>query len=504
VGPSDPPRFRLSGSKMPRSIEPGQIQAYLRSFGRFQRDARLYLISSALSGVTIGIIQVLYNLYLAALGYNTDFIGLLLSMGTIGAGLAIFPAGACVDRFGGKLVLIWSSVLIGVAGAGQILFHTPIPLLLSTFVVGIGGAFILVVNAPFLTAHSTSEERPHLFSLNLVVTLGTTVLGQFIGGALPHWLLALPWLGGKLSPSLAWLLVPDPQARSYQLALLLAGIIAAPSFVPLFLLRDDRPTSPAPLSVLPRLRWPFFRWKVSTTASANADPSQTSLSPATWWARLGLSVFNFRVVCRSPLLALVMVQVLIGLGAGLFLPYFNLYFVRYLGASSTLFGIIDGSASLLTSLLLLLAPWLALRVGRVTTILVTRLLALPVLLLIALSSYLPLAAALYPLRQGLMNMSEGILQVFSMEAVAREHRGLANSSYQVAEQVARACTVPLGGLIIECLGFPPVFLGAACLYTLAFLLFWLRFGRGQDGELERMRKDREDVDEANKEVSSIS
>lgn len=89
---------------------------YLRQFGRFQRNARLYLISNALSGMTLGIIQVLYNLYLVSLGYKTDFVGLVLFMTTVGAGLAIFPAGLCIDHFGSKAILIWASVAVGVAG----------------------------------------------------------------------------------------------------------------------------------------------------------------------------------------------------------------------------------------------------------------------------------------------------------------------------------------------------------------------------------------------------
>ena len=113
---------------------------YARQFGRFQRNARLYLISNALSGVSVGILLVLYNLYLVALGYGTDFIGVILLLGTLGAGLAIFPAGWCVDRFGGKAILIWSSLLIGVAGIGLFLFRQPVPLLASSFITGIGGA----------------------------------------------------------------------------------------------------------------------------------------------------------------------------------------------------------------------------------------------------------------------------------------------------------------------------------------------------------------------------
>src|SRR5260221_13492659 len=95
------------------------------------------------------------------------------------------PAGVCVDRFSGKAVLIGSSALIGLAGAGQILFRQPLPLLISAFVAGVGIAFLLVVNAPFLTINSTPEERPHLFSMNISLGLVTLVLGEVLGVALP-------------------------------------------------------------------------------------------------------------------------------------------------------------------------------------------------------------------------------------------------------------------------------------------------------------------------------
>jgi hypothetical protein len=51
---------------------------YVHQFGRFQRNARLYLINSVLTGVTTGILLVLYNLYLVSLGYGADFIGAVL------------------------------------------------------------------------------------------------------------------------------------------------------------------------------------------------------------------------------------------------------------------------------------------------------------------------------------------------------------------------------------------------------------------------------------------
>ena len=437
------------------------LTEYIRNFGRFQRNARLYLISNALSGVTVGIILVLYNLYLVSLGYGADFIGLVLFVGTVGAGIAIFPAGVCVDRFGGKLIMIWSNLAIGVVGAGQILFRQPLLLLCSGFVAGVAAAFLLVVNAPYLTNNSTPAERSHLFSLNIVLGLGTTVLGEVLGGALPVWLRTFPWLMAPLPAPLTWLLASQIQPRSYQLALLTAGILAGPSLIPVFLLSDDRPVIASIAGAKQPQRLPFIQ---------NMYASFTK-----WWQIV--RTIQPRVILSGSLFMLILVQLLIGLGAGLFIPYFNIYFVQHFKASPALFGVIDGGANAINALLVLLAPLLALRVGKINTITITRLVSIPLLLTIGLTNSLPLAATLYLFRQGMMDMSIGVFQVFSMEAVPVQRRGLANSLYQTCYQVAWAITVPLGGFVIVHKGFAPVFIAGAVLYILATATLWLRFGR---------------------------
>ena len=441
----------------PRNLKMPLLADYMRGFGRFQRNARLYLISSALSGVSVGIILVLYNLYLVSLGYNTDFVGFVLFAGYLGAALAIFPAGICIDRFGGKLILIWASVAIGMAAAGQILLRQPLPLLVSGFLAGVAGAFVLVVNAPFLTNNSTPAERPLLFSFNIVVSLATTVLGELLGGVLPLWLRALHWLMAPLPAWIAWLLASQAQPRSYQLAFLLAGLFAVPSFFPLFLMNDDRPER--------------------ITSVAHVGASEIRISAIEWLRTLiaRLRTLHWRKVLLSPMALLVIVQVLIGLGAGMLIPYFNLYFAQHLGATSALFGLIDGGANAMNALLTLLAPLLALRIGRINTIAATQLLGVALLLIIGFSGSLPLAAAVYPFRQGAADMSMGIFQVFAMEAAPQERRGLANSLYQSSIQVSRGLTTPLGGLLIARSGYTPVFITTATLYVLAVFILWSAF-----------------------------
>src|SRR5439155_25630730 len=70
-------------------------------------------------------------------------------------------------------------------------------------------------------------------------------------------------------------------------------------------------------------------------------------------------------VWHPPLLLLALVQAFIGAGAGLFIPYFNVYFVQHLGASPALFGVLNGGATALNAVLTLAAPWLAMRLGKV-------------------------------------------------------------------------------------------------------------------------------------------
>src|SRR6266849_4300850 len=92
-----------------------------------------------------------------------------------------------------------------------------------------------------------------------------------------------------------------------------------------------------------------------------------------------------------------------------------------------------------------------------------------------------LCRILYLLRQGTMDMSAGILQVFSMESVSKKYRGLANSSYQVAFQVPSALSAPLGGLIIVHLGYSPIFLLGAFCYSLTIIILWSKFGWRRGG-----------------------
>ncbi|HEU5369096.1 MAG TPA: MFS transporter, partial [Ktedonobacterales bacterium] len=325
-----------------------QAGFYLRQFGRMNRNARLYLLSNTLNSITVSIFVLLYNLYLVALGYQADFIGWLLVVGMVGGALGIVATSPLMARFGAKATLFWSSVGGGAAGALQLLIPQPLSLTLTSFVFGVAGGIYLVIGAPLLADGSQDTARSHIFSLNAALALVTAVIGQVLGGYLPT-LVSLPAITQNgLFHIIEPLLVSGAQARSYQLALLLAGVIAAPSFVPIILM-DPTPPLSGGWRIHSRLR--TFRHQVRLRGLLTPTTAASVLTRAGGFrgpGHLGANVFasapdlldKAERFLRGPIGQLALVEGCIGLGAGLFIPYFNLYFVQHLGVSTELYGLI--------------------------------------------------------------------------------------------------------------------------------------------------------------------
>lgn len=114
-------------------------------------------------------------------------------------------------------------------------------------------------------------------------------------------------------------------------------------------------------------------------------------------------------------------------------------------------------------------------IGRLKTIVFLVLLAIPVILCISIFPILLLFVILYPLFRMLWNMSDGIVQVFGMEVVPPERRGVANSSYQIALQVTMGIAAPIGGILINRLGYTHVFWITVAVFSSFPLLMWGRF-----------------------------
>ena len=385
----------------------------------FTRPARVYLFAEFLIWTAHGIFSVLFNLYLVEAGHPESFVGRAISMNALGLAVAALPAGMLAERWGRTRCLLLGAVLEGIGHVVRASVLAEPSILASGFVIGTGQALFQIAAAPFLTEHSTPRERTHLFSTFFASALLAGVLGSALGGALPRVVRAL---------------VPATSLFSaYRVGLFAGAAIALSAVLPIAGLRGiaERPL---------------------THGAAPVTREQ--------WGRLFPIGLN---------------AALIGMGAGLVIPFMNLYFKDRFACSSGQIGAFFSVAQVCTAGAALLGPALARRFGKLRTAITSELLSLPFLVTLGAERHLPIAVGSFWMRATLMQAATPLLQAFVMEALPPSLRAKASSTINLVWNLGWAMSALAAGWVIERFGFAMPFYLTAGLYFTAATTFWLAF-----------------------------
>jgi MFS family permease len=392
---------------------------FLDAARAFSRPARVYLAAEFLVWTAHGIFSVLFNLYLVEAGFPESFVGRAISMNALGLAVAALPAGLLAERWGRRRSLLLGAVLEGIGHALRASLVHPGAIMASGFVIGIGQALFQIAAAPFLTEHSTPRERTHLFSTFFASALLAGVLGSALGGGLPHLVQAL---------------LPGTRLFAAYRVGLFAGAAVALSAV-------------IPIAGLGRLE--------EKPLTQDAEPVTREQ-----WGRLVPIAVN---------------SALIGMGAGLVIPFMNLYFKDRFACSSAQIGSFFSVAQVFTAAAALLGPALARRFGKLRTAIVSELLSLPFLVTLGAERRLPIAVGSFWLRATLMQAATPLLQTFVMEAMPRALRARATSTVNLVWNVGWAVSAVAAGSVIERFGYAMPFYLTAGLYLTAASTFWFAF-----------------------------
>lgn len=435
------------------------ISDYFSSFRSFTRNAKLYLLAALIAGIANSMFSVVYNLYLKELGFGPEFPGLITSLTNLAAVFLALPAGRFCDLTGSRRLMIIGFALAIPFSLGRALAISRSGLLFNNFMVGCASTITQVTIYPFLTQSSTPSERTHLFSISSAMGVAAGVIGSYLGGALPSLMASL----------FGW---AAESAESYRLTFVAATILLAFSIFPILLIRESQkrqgsacqcePEHDPGIESLPEKRWPEQapQWtqKVkaifSRKAQAPAPIPKQALNAISWF---GLSQF------------------LIGLGAGLFVSFMNLFMSDVLKLSAAEIGMWMAVSALTQALGILAAPRIAQLFGKVRTIIGCQCLSIPFLLILAFLPLPGLAIFAFLMRTMLMNMNNGIFNVLAMETVGENGRGLMSGVLSMVFSLGWVIGPYVGGNVIENYGYTPVFVAGALLYITATSLFWLRF-----------------------------
>ena len=384
----------------------------------FSENARLFLLSSFLSWAGYGVNSVLFNLYLTEGGYREEFIGRCVSMVGLGMGLAAVPAGFLSDRIGRRMCLLIGSMGLGASYCARSFTLDPGLLLAASFCAGAFFSLVQISTSPFLTENSESHVRSHLFSAHFIVILCAGVVGNLAGGRIPE---LLESHAPGLAPSLL---------VAYRWTLVASGFIVVSAVWPLFFVRE-------------------------------VPPDITEVRPRATYRE-----------SAAPLAKLAVIYLLIGIGAGLVIPFFNLYFARRFQCTSGQIGLFYSVSQVITAIVALLGPLLARRFGVLRTVTVLQLASLPFLVTLGFEQSLGVAVVCFWARACLMQTASPLMNHFTMELVPADLRARTAGFTNMLWQLGWAGSATLAGWIMARYGYDyPYYLTAALYGAAAILLF---------------------------------
>lgn len=402
------------------------LQTYWQRVNAFHPNARLFLSSTVLTGAAMGVFRLLFNFYALSLGMDERLLGLMITTSSLTSLLAALPMGYLSDMLGRKRSLLLGGSLSMLA-IGAMVIWPSVPLFLAMNVLsGVGQSLAMVTVSPFLVENSGEEERTYLFSFSQGLQTAAGFVGNWIGGYLPG------WIALRLG-------VLPTSSTAYAGAL---GIIVLTGLVALLPLLGLKP------------------------------PIQTHASERSVFAPL-------EYAAREPalLVKLILPMLLTSLGAGLIMPFMNVFFRVVHHQPDPVIGNLFAWGSLAMGVGLLIAPPLADRFGKIQLVVMTQALSIPFLILLGFAPWFWVSAAAYYLRLALMNMGGPVYNAFVMEKVDPSARGTVASLVSMSWSFGWAFSPSLSGWLQVHYGFTLPFLGTISLYSVAVFLYWYFFWR---------------------------
>ncbi|HEX2896491.1 MAG TPA: MFS transporter [candidate division Zixibacteria bacterium] len=396
------------------------IFEYLSSLRLFSKNARLYLAGSFLMGVNFHLFQLLLNLYLKELGFAEGDIGLVASGRAIGMTIAAIPMAMLLSHIKLKPVLITGSILLSIFSF--LVSNSEILVLLIGFSVlsGISFSFFRVASGPFFMRNSTPVERTHLFSMAFGMMLLAGTFGSLFAGKI---VVIIASLTGDI-------------LLGYKYTLYLGVLSSFLALIPFGLVKAAPPSASENRIII------------------NLD--QLKKRGAFYFK---ISAANFTV----------------GLGAGLIIPFLNLYFRDRFNQPPDRITFFYFLSHLVMIVGVMIGPILVKKFGLVRTVVFTQLASIPFMLVLSFSQFLPLVIFAFIVRAGLMNIGVPLSTNLGMELSRKSEHGLVNALLMVAWTGSWMVSAALGGLLIEHYGYTITINVTIIIYVFSALMFFHLF-----------------------------
>ncbi len=402
----------------------------VRDFFGTLRDAgsnvRKFMFCVFLNGVILSALNVMLGIHYKNIGLTEDVIGTLMALKTFGSAIGALSAVVVIETLGTRKALTTAFITMAITGFCYVnITSSMLVMQVTSLIFGIAQVVFTVSQAPFYKNNSDERTAVGIFSLNFVMSNLAMFSGSYVFGYLSD---GFALLGGEIFGS--------------QMALNIgfAGLLLAP----LAIVRID-------FGKEHRLQKNEHKPTLKDYANAmNRDA----------WMYMAK-------------------KALIGMGAGLVIPYFSVYIKYSLGVTDSVVGSIIAFSQFGTVLGGLLIPSLSKRFGRVKMAIFCQLISIPFLYSISYTQGIAMMAISFFCRNTFMNMTSPLLQTMEMDLVAPENRTIMSSMATLADSLFRALGTQLGGILMVKISYEFPYYLTILTYLLSTLVIYFVFGKNK-------------------------
>ncbi len=383
---------------------------------KLSRNIKSYLTANFLLSFSAGIFTMYVGIFLKENGYTKEFIGKMLSIHTLSTALFSLLGAFLIGQIGNKKSFMLGSfaVFLGFTLMGNTV--NEYLLICAGILSGLGFAMKSTGEAMFLSENSLVDQRVLVFSLNFTIMNAGFMSANFFGGILVKYLsIRLPYIQAILG------------------IIALAGAFAIISFIPILTIKQN-----------------------AITKRRN----------------LGQYLVGYKnILSNHKAVEFLMFNAVIGMGAGMVVPFFSIYLKYALDIQDALVGGILSFSQFGCVLGGMLIPIMAKKLGEHKMVVVCQLLSIPFLISIAFPQGIMFIAISFFMRSSLMNMGNPIIQNLGMNLVHPLDRANLSSLMSLSSNLTRAVGIAIGGYIMHRYDYNTPYYFTVALYLLATVLF---------------------------------
>ncbi|MDQ0557015.1 MFS transporter [Paraclostridium ghonii] len=382
---------------------------------KLSKNIKLFLTINLIASFAMGIFNMFVGIYLKEIGYKEQFIGSVLSINTFAIAIGSILSAYLIERIGRKKSFSIGFICIALGSIFIVFFNKSALIIVMAILNGFGMSIKTTAEGMYILENTSEKERVSVFSRNFIMSNIGMMGASFLGGAMSS------YLGNYFNSS---------EAIKY--IFVITSILSISALIPIFFMKE-------PECIEHRNLKDCLKGYIS--------------------------------IINKTIVSFMIYQILIGMGAGIIVPFFSVYLKYSMNIADNIVGTILSISQFGCIIGGMVIPFMSNKLGKVKSVIICQLLSIPFLLSIAFPQGIILITISFFMRNGLMNMASPLIQNLSMEIVHESERTNMSSLIALSSNISRGIGIAIGGFLMETISYTIPYYFTVGFYLIAVILF---------------------------------